>query len=65
MVIGASKQAQLDDNLGAVNVALSAEDIAALDEATAPTPAYPATVVGVFDQPIATALATRPTPTRP
>jgi aryl-alcohol dehydrogenase-like predicted oxidoreductase len=41
VLIGANKRAQLDDNLGAVNVNLTAEEITALDRLTAPAPIYP------------------------
>ncbi len=40
-IIGARRPAQLADNLGAVNVAPSGEQIAALDALTAAEPAYP------------------------
>jgi aryl-alcohol dehydrogenase-like predicted oxidoreductase len=41
VLVGASKPRQLDDNLGAAGVDLSAGELAALDEMTAPTPVYP------------------------
>jgi aryl-alcohol dehydrogenase-like predicted oxidoreductase len=41
VLIGANKRAQLDDNLGAVNVNLTAEEIAELDRLTAPALIYP------------------------
>jgi aryl-alcohol dehydrogenase-like predicted oxidoreductase len=41
VLIGATKIAQLDDNLRATDVALPPEDIAALDAASAITPLYP------------------------
>jgi len=41
ILIGANKIAQLDDNLGAINVALSDEQMTQLDELTAPAPLYP------------------------
>ena len=41
VLIGATKRQQLDDNLGAVDVALSEAEIAALDAATEPPPVYP------------------------
>lgn len=41
IIVGASKLHQLEDNLKAINVALSAEETAILDEITAPTPVYP------------------------
>jgi len=42
IIIGASKLDQLKDNLGAMNVKLTNEDVTALDVLTAPTPLYPA-----------------------
>jgi aryl-alcohol dehydrogenase-like predicted oxidoreductase len=39
--MGASKLNQLDDNLGAANVALSAAELAELDAETALAPVYP------------------------
>ena len=41
VLLGATKQHQLDDNLGAVKVKLAAEDLAELDAASAITPLYP------------------------
>jgi aryl-alcohol dehydrogenase-like predicted oxidoreductase len=41
ILIGANKLAQLEENLGAVNVQLTAEQMAQLDEPTAPGPLYP------------------------
>lgn len=41
VILGASKLRQLDDNLGAVAVPLTAEEIAMLDAATELTPVYP------------------------
>ncbi|HEX7783502.1 MAG TPA: aldo/keto reductase [Sphingobium sp.] len=41
VLIGASKPHQLDDNLGAMDVTLSAEELAILDEATPVQPVYP------------------------
>jgi aryl-alcohol dehydrogenase-like predicted oxidoreductase len=41
VLIGASRAAQLDDNLGAANVTLDAEDLAQLDAATKSAPPYP------------------------
>jgi aryl-alcohol dehydrogenase-like predicted oxidoreductase len=43
VLIGATKLHQLDDNLGAADISLMDEDIAALDEATAVAPIYPTT----------------------
>jgi aryl-alcohol dehydrogenase-like predicted oxidoreductase len=42
VIIGATKTQQLEDNLGAAKVNLSAEDVEALDELTAPALPYPA-----------------------
>ena len=41
ILVGASKLAQLDDNLGAANVHLSLDEVSKLDELTAPAPVYP------------------------
>jgi aryl-alcohol dehydrogenase-like predicted oxidoreductase len=41
VLIGASKVAQLDDNLGASDLRLTPEDLAVLDEASKPTVPYP------------------------
>lgn len=41
ILLGASKVAQLDDNLGAAHIQLTAEQLAALDALTAPTVLYP------------------------
>jgi aryl-alcohol dehydrogenase-like predicted oxidoreductase len=41
ILLGASKLLQLDDNLGAANVQLSADEVAELDQLTAPAPLYP------------------------
>lgn len=41
ILLGANKAAQLEDNLAAVNVALSKEEVAGLDELTAPPLLYP------------------------
>jgi aryl-alcohol dehydrogenase-like predicted oxidoreductase len=59
VILGASKVAQLDDNLGAVNFRLSEAEMANLDGATALAPVYPnwfTEGVGV-DQPLSKALA--------
>jgi aryl-alcohol dehydrogenase-like predicted oxidoreductase len=42
VILGAAKPAQLEDNLGAAAIALSAEEVAALDGATAAAAPYPA-----------------------
>lgn len=41
ILLGASKLSQLDDNLGAANIQLSADEVAELDQLTAPAPLYP------------------------
>lgn len=41
LIIGARKISQLQDNLGAMSVVLSKEQMALLDEASKPDPAYP------------------------
>jgi aryl-alcohol dehydrogenase-like predicted oxidoreductase len=41
ILLGASKLTQLEDNLGAANIALTAKEVAELDAFTAPTPLYP------------------------
>jgi aryl-alcohol dehydrogenase-like predicted oxidoreductase len=41
VIIGARKLAQLDDNMKAVDVALTADDLKSLDEASRLTPEYP------------------------
>ena len=60
VIVGASKLAQLDDNIAAAGLALSAEDIARLDTMTMPEMQYPAWMARAVDQPIASALAARP-----
>ena len=41
VLLGANKLAQLEDNLGATDLKLRPQDLAGLDEFTAPTPTYP------------------------
>jgi aryl-alcohol dehydrogenase-like predicted oxidoreductase len=41
VIIGARKIAQLEDNLKAIDVTLTADDLKALDEVSKPTPSYP------------------------
>jgi len=41
IILGAAKETQLEDNLGAINLVLDAETIAALDSATTPAQVYP------------------------
>jgi aryl-alcohol dehydrogenase-like predicted oxidoreductase len=40
-IVGASKMSQLEDNLGAAALSLSAPELAAIDEASRRTPTYP------------------------
>jgi aryl-alcohol dehydrogenase-like predicted oxidoreductase len=62
VLIGANKLAQLEDNLGSVNVQLSAEELRELNEMTAPTPVYPNWFSArVVDVPVKEALAAGPT----
>ena len=42
VILGAAKLPQLEDNLGAASLVLSPEEVAALDDATAPITPYPA-----------------------
>jgi aryl-alcohol dehydrogenase-like predicted oxidoreductase len=46
VIIGAKTVEQLDDNLDAAKLALSAEEIAALDKVSAPRPEYPGWMLG-------------------
>jgi aryl-alcohol dehydrogenase-like predicted oxidoreductase len=58
VLIGASKLAQLDDNLGAADVHLTPADIAELDAATPLHPVYPNWhIERLTDQPVSQALA--------
>ncbi len=41
VIIGARKLSQLEDNLKSIDVALSADDLKALDDASRLTPEYP------------------------
>jgi aryl-alcohol dehydrogenase-like predicted oxidoreductase len=41
VILGASKIKQLEDNLGAVDVTLTAAELSELDAATSPAPVYP------------------------
>ena len=41
VIVGASKLRQLEDNLKAVGIKLSAAEVAELDSMTAPQPTYP------------------------
>lgn len=61
ILVGASKLHQLEDNLAATNLALTAGDIEQLDAMTLPVATYPAWFVnGFVDAPLARALAERP-----
>ena len=60
VILGASKIEQLDDNLGASELALTADEVTQLDKATRPTPSYPGWVVNVPDAAITKALRARP-----
>ncbi|MFM9977033.1 MAG: aldo/keto reductase [Sphingomonadaceae bacterium] len=60
VIIGASRMSQLEDNLAAATLALTAEELEQLDAATAPEPQYPAWVARIADQPVAKALTARP-----
>jgi aryl-alcohol dehydrogenase-like predicted oxidoreductase len=58
VLVGANKLAQLEDNLGAVNVRLSEQDLRELDEISAPSPIYPNWFSArVVDVPVKDALA--------
>lgn len=60
VIIGASKLAQLDDNIAATDIRLSPEELKRLEKATRPEMQYPAWVTRAVDQPIAAALAATP-----
>jgi len=47
VIVGAKNETQLADNLGAVNVKLTDEDLAAIDAVSAPKPIYPAWMLGL------------------
>lgn len=58
VLVGASRVAQLDDNLRAADLSLSAEEVAELDAMTAPPPQYPGWFIErVVDGPVRDALA--------
>jgi len=60
VLLGANKMAQLEDNLSAADLEIRTEDIAALDELTAPTPIYPNYFTArVVDEPVRKALGAR------
>ncbi len=60
VILGASKLHQLEDNLAAVNVALTPDEAKELDRMTRHPRAYPGLMIDWIDQPIAQALAARP-----
>lgn len=60
ILVGASKLSQLDDNLAAADLALTADELALLDAATAIQPDFTIGVSRVPDQPIVNALAAQP-----
>ena len=60
ILLGANKFAQLEDNLGAMNVELRADEVAKLDEFTHPTPIYPNYFnAWTVDQPVQQALSAK------
>jgi aryl-alcohol dehydrogenase-like predicted oxidoreductase len=59
VLIGATRRTQLDDNLGAVDLQLPADDLAELDAASAITPIYPSSDWMAGDRRVARALAAR------
>jgi aryl-alcohol dehydrogenase-like predicted oxidoreductase len=60
VLIGANKMEQLEDNLGAVKIHLTEQDLRELDEMTAPAPIYPNWFSArVVDQPVKDALAAK------
>ena len=57
VILGAAKLHQLEDNLGAVNVKLTEQEVAALDAATALVPVYPNWFIdNLADRPVAEVL---------
>ena len=57
ILLGASKVSQLDDNLGSLNVVLTAPEMNELDRLTAPGATYPGWFQEkTLDQPLADAL---------
>lgn len=60
VILGATKRSQLDDNLGAVGVALTAAELSELDEATTPSAVYPNWFIDrLVDEPLRDVLARR------
>jgi aryl-alcohol dehydrogenase-like predicted oxidoreductase len=64
VIVGSTKLSQLDDNLKAAEVALTAAEIAELDAATVPAPVYPNFFMDNIarDRPVAEALSRRTSP---
>ncbi|MCP3730799.1 aldo/keto reductase [Sphingomonas sp. MG17] len=60
ITLGATKLHQLDDNLAAVNLKLSEEEIAAMEAVSQLRRGFPGFFIDRIDQPIAQALAGRP-----
>lgn len=60
IILGASRMDQLDDNLGAADLALSDAEVAALDQATDTPLPYPASITRTQDDAVAKALAAVP-----
>jgi aryl-alcohol dehydrogenase-like predicted oxidoreductase len=60
ITLGATKLHQLDDNLAAVNLKLSEEEIAAMEAVSQLRRGFPGFFIDRIDQPIAQALAARP-----
>lgn len=61
VIVGASKLAQLDDNIAAARLQLTSDELTQLDKTTRPEMQYPAWVTRAIDAPIAAALAATPT----
>ena len=58
VLLGANKFAQLEENLGAADLQISAEDLKSLDDMTAPVPVYPNFFSArVVDEPVRLALS--------
>ena len=58
VLIGANKEAQLDDNLRAADIRLTDEDLKRLEEVTTPSPIYPNWFnARAFDMPVREALS--------
>lgn len=60
VLIGASKLSQLDDNIAAADLALTADELATLNAATVPALDFTVGVTQVPDMPIVNALAAQP-----